>query len=165
MGHYKHILTACLLLIISISSCAQSSNGNVLGTFVASTPCTGNTKPLPGIANDAACELMKWKVVLFGNSGSPSSFTLHCTYGLSRQGSTGFMAGSKEVIMEGAVAMVKGTATNPNATVYKLTDNKTGKSISLFKLSDNALHLLDEGLHLMIGSAAWSYTLNRVDNN
>jgi len=165
MGSHKNMLVTCLVLLMATGGRAQSSNSNVLGTFVASTPCTAPSKPLPGIAANAECELMKWKLVLLGNNAAnPSGFTLHCTYGLPKQGTTGFMPGSKEVMMEGVCAVTKGTATNPNATVYRLTDNKTGKSISLFKLGDNALHLLDEGMHLMIGTAAWSYTLNRIDN-
>jgi hypothetical protein len=36
------------------------------------------------------------------------------------------------------------------------------KAINFVKLDDNLVHLLDPEGKLMIGNAAWSYTLNRV---
>lgn len=84
--------------------------------------------------------------------------------GLAQQGTPGFINGGTKEEMQGQWSNVKGTATNPNARVYRLTDKKTGKTISFLKLNDNLLHLLDNDGRLMIGSASWSYTLNRMDN-
>ena len=66
--------------------------------------------------------------------------------------------------MEGKWTIIKGMASASNAIVYQLKDNKTSKTISFLKLNDNLLHLLDSDQRLMIGNAAWSYTLNRIDN-
>jgi len=66
--------------------------------------------------------------------------------------------------MEGKWTIGKGIRSNSNAIVYRLHDIKTNKTISFLKLNDNLLHLLDSDQRLMIGTAAWSYTLNRVPN-
>ena len=60
--------------------------------------------------------------------------------------------------------IIKGTKADSNAIVYRLNDDNTNKTISFLKLNANLLHLLDSDQRLMIGSAAWSYTLNRIDN-
>src|SRR6266542_1346037 len=83
-------------------------------------------------------------------------------YGLPKQRTKGFIGGGKKVEMEGKWTIIKGLATNPNAIVYRLNDNKTNKTISFLKLNDKLLHLLDGDQHLMIGNAASSYTLNRI---
>jgi len=55
----------------------------------------------------------------------------------------------------------KGTATDPDAIIYTLDPDKSATSIQFVKLSDQLLHLLDKSKRLMVGSPAWSYTLNR----
>jgi len=154
MNRHNIIFTVLFLLVISGNSCAQISHPEI---FVGSTPCSQGTRPLPGISAGEPCELMKWKLTL-----SPDRFTLHCSYGLPKQGTTGFIGGGKTIDIEGHWVITKGTATDPNATVYRLTDNKTNKAVSFLKLGDDLLHLLDADNHLMTGSAAWSYTLNRT---
>lgn len=167
MKRLKYILTALLLLSIVTTSCSQKNtpgNSSVLGTFVASTPCSEGTRPLPGIPVDADCALIHWKLTLYKDEvkDAPATYTLHCRYGLPRQGTTGFIGGGKTLELEGPVTMVKGTSTNPNTIVYRLKDTKTNKTISFVKPTGDLLHLLDSDDRLMIGSAAWSYTLNRT---
>ena len=70
----------------------------------------------------------------------------------------------KKLNLEGDWTITKGMGSNPDAIVYRLHDNKTNKTVSFLKLSDDLLHLLDRNNRLMIGSAAWSYTLNRIVN-
>jgi hypothetical protein len=84
---------------------------------------------------------------------------------LSKPATTGFIEGGKKIDLEGKWTITKGMSSSPDATVYQLRDSKTGKTISFFKVNDNLLHLLDSDQRLMIGDAAWSYTLNRIDNN
>ena len=91
-------------------------------------------------------------------------YELTYVYGLAQQGTPGFIDGGTTAKMQGVWTIVKGTPSNNNAIVYRLTDNKTSKTISFLKLSDDLLHLLDSDQRLMIGSAAWSYTLNRMDS-
>jgi len=169
MKQLKFVFTASLLFLIVTNSCSQKNgpaNSSALGIFVASTPCSQGTKPLPGISVNADCELMKWNLTLYQDKSkkTPTTYKLDCLYGFPKQGTTGFVGGGKKVEMEGKWAIIKGTALNPNAIVYRLNDNKTNKTISFLKLNDDLLHLLDSDQRLMIGTAAWSYTLNRIEN-
>ena len=140
---------------------------NPAGTYVASTPCSEGTRPLPGIPVGAGCEFIKWDLTLYQQDPgkTPATFTLHCLYGIPKQGTTGFIGGGKKLDMAGTWTIHKGTPSNPGAIIYQLTDDKTNKTISFLKLGDDLLHLLDDHQRLMIGTAAWSYTLNRVGNN
>ena len=58
--------------------------------------------------------------------------------------------------------MEKGSATDPTAVIYRLDPGNPATSISFLRLNDNLLHLLDSDRQLMIGTGAWSYTLNKV---
>ena len=169
MKQLKLLLITSSLFFVVMNSCSQQNNpgaSSILGVFVASTPCSQGSRPLPGISVNTDCELIKWKLTLYQDKSAklPGTFELHFTYGLPKQGTTGFIEGGKKGEMNGTWTIIKGMGTNSNAIVYQLSDNKTGKTISLLKLSDNLLHLLDSDQHLMIGSAAWSYTLNRIDS-
>jgi hypothetical protein len=156
-------LLVSLLLFTVTNSCSQNNspeNSAILGTFVASTPCTQGTRPIPGIPVNTDCELIKWKLTLFQDE----TYKLHCVYGLSKQGTTGFIEGGKQVNIEGKWTISNGTAADPNAVIYRLNDDKTNRTISFLKLNDDLLHLLDSDQRLMTGNAAWSYTMNRIDH-
>jgi hypothetical protein len=167
MRQSKFILSALLLCLTATNSCAQVNSpgtSSVRRVFVASTPCSQGTRPVPGIPINADCTLIKWNLTLFlDESGSaPATYKLHCVYGQPQQGTTGFIGGGEKVDMKGEWTIGKGTPENPHSIVYRLTDDKTHKTICFLKLNDNLLHLLDNKQQLMIGSAAWSYTLNRT---
>ena len=169
MKQFKFFFTATLLFFIVTNSCSQkknSGNSSVLGIFVASTPCSQGTRPLPGIPVNADCVFIKWNLTLYQDESrkTPTTYKLHCVYGVDKQGSSGFIGGRQKVEMEGKWTIGKGIRSNSNAIVYRLHDIKTNKTISFLKLNDNLLHLLDSDQRLMIGTAAWSYTLNRVPN-
>jgi hypothetical protein len=165
----KLVFTPALLLLMITNSCSQKNstgNASVVGIFVASTPCGQGTKPLPGISVNEDCEMIKWNLTLYGNESdkTPANYKLRCVYGVLKQGTTDYIGGGKKVEMEGNWTIIKGVGSNPNAIVYRLNDTMTNSTISFLKLKDNLLHLLDRSQRLMIGSAAWSYTLNRIDN-
>jgi hypothetical protein len=167
MNYLKFLITASFILFMATSGCSQKNNSHssALAHFVASTPCSHGTKPIPGIPLNNDYDFIKWDLRLYEHESAktPSHFTLHCTYGMSQQGSTGFVGGGSIVDLEGDCTIRKGMPSNTNAIVYQLTDRKSGKTISLVKLSDDLLHLLDSDLRLMIGTAAWSYTMNRAN--
>jgi hypothetical protein len=170
MKQIKSILVATVVACFTINnSCSQTTSpdtSTVLAVFAASTPCSEGTRPLPAIPANAACEFIHWNLTLYQNPKTfiPTSFKLTYVFGLAQQGTPGFINGGTREEMQGKWSNVKGTASNPDAIVYRLTDDKTGKTISFLKLNDNLLHLLDTDRRLMIGSAAFSYTLNRIDN-
>jgi hypothetical protein len=109
---------------------------------------------------------MKWHLTLYqdGSKKTPDTYKLDCFFGLPKQGTNGFIGGGKKTEMEGKWTIDKGTPSDPHAIVYRLHDSKTNTTISFLKLNDNLLHLLDSDQRLMIGTAAWSYTLNRIGN-
>ncbi|WPU94103.1 hypothetical protein SNE25_01010 [Mucilaginibacter sabulilitoris] len=141
-----------------------ADHSRVSAVFVASTPCSPRTKPLPGIPRGAGCELIKWELRLVRDTGKYSSgnYVMDCTYGMPKQGARGFINGGRSLHREGKWTIIKGTATNPAAIVYRLDPGKPQVSVSFLCLNKNLLHLLDNRDQLMIGTGAWSYTLNRM---
>jgi len=167
MKQLPFVFTAFLVFFIVTTSCSQKNSGrssSLVGVFVGSTPCSQGTRPVPGISMNTDCELIKWNLTLFQDqtNNTAATYKLHCTYGLPQQGTTGFLHGGKQVDLEGKWTIDKGTAPNSRTIIYRLHD-QTNKTISFLKLNDNLLHLLDNDGRLMIGSAAWSYTLNKID--
>jgi len=158
MKHRVFLFYAILAGLLFTTNCVH---GQVV--YVASTPCSSGTKPLPGIPADAGCELIKWQLKLFGSGekSNPGTYILDCDYGLPKQGTRGFINGGKHIHREGKWAIVKGS-TYPNAGIYRLDPDQPKVSISFIRLNENLLHLLDSDQHLMIGTGAWSYTLNRT---
>ena len=131
-------------------------------TFVASTPCTSGTKPLPGMA-DEKCELMMWKLQLVsGSQNRPGTYILDCDYGLPLQGTKRLINGGKHLHREGKWTVVNGAKTIPLATIYRLDPDQPKASVSFIKLSDDVIHLLDSDMQLMIGNGGGGYTLNKV---
>jgi hypothetical protein len=144
------------------SSCSQTPAKNPTElVFVASSPCGTGSRPLPGIPVNADCEWIKWNLRFSGDVTHPTTYKLNYTWGMTKQGTTEFMNGGTTVIMQGKWSVSKGITTDPEAIVYILDPDKPATSIQFVKLSDQLLHLLDKSKRLMVGSPAWSYTLNR----
>jgi hypothetical protein len=53
---------------------------------------------------------------------------------------------------------------NPKAEIYQLYGEDSQVAVSFVKLSEDLLHVLNKDGTLMAGNAAWSYTLNRTNN-
>jgi len=144
------------------NSCSQTPAKNSPAlVFVASSPCGISSKPLPGIPVTADCEWIKWKLSLTGDATHPTTYILTYTWGMTKPSTTDFMNGGTTVTMQGKWSVSKGITTDPEAIVYILDPDKPATSIQFVKLSDQLLHLLDKSKRLMVGSPAWSYTLNR----
>jgi hypothetical protein len=154
----------CFGVLYAYAQVAPADNSKTPAVFVASTPCSGGTRPLPDIPREAGCELIKWKLQLFGDTGKHTSgiYILDCTYGMPKQGTRGFINGGNRLHREGKWTIIKGTGTNPAAIIYRLDPDKPQASVSFLRLNKDLLHLLDSRNQLMIGTGAWSYTLNRI---
>ena len=144
---------------MTLSTCGQkvTSPGGKAVLFVASTPCTAGTRPVPGIPKEGGCELIKWNLQLLKDT-----YILDCDYGMPKQGTRGFIDGGKHLHREGKWIIEKGSATDPSAVIYRLDPDSPATSISFLRLNDNLIHLLDSHRQLMIGTGAWSYTLNKI---
>ena len=147
------------LVFMSAYTYAQTTT-----VFVASTPCTVGTRPVPDIPpGQTGCDLIKWQLKLSGDGKlSPGTYILDCDYGIPKQGTRGFINGGTHLHREGKWTVVKGMSSNPSAIVYRLDPDKPSQSISFVQLNDNLLHLLDNHQQLMNGTGAWSYTLSKV---
>jgi hypothetical protein len=133
--------------------------------FEATTPCGIAIKKILGINADDKSQMMKWELILDKDPKklNPTIFRLRYEYGMPKQGTRGFMDGSKIIELEGTWKIEKGIATNKEATVITLIMSGSPGSLSFLQADENILHFLDDTKHLIAGSAAWSYTLNRKE--
>ena len=162
----KTTLLSAAVFMFCCVACGQTEQ-NVQASpviFVASTPCSAGTRPLPGMRLTGKCELIKWRLQIFGIAGDKGTraYILDCDYGVAQQGTRGLVDGGTHLHREGKWAMQTGMAGDSTAVVFCLDPDKPNESVYLLKLSDELLHLLDSDRQLMTGSAAWSYTLNKL---
>jgi hypothetical protein len=116
------------------------------------------------IPQQTKCDFVKWNLTLnCDKTLNPSTFRLNCTYGLGKQGTRGFTEGAETIELKGNLTIDKANNLNPVATVYRLTADNSAVILYFLKAGENLLHLLDRDRRPMIGSAAWSFTLNRKD--
>lgn len=165
MKKRSQIFFISLLNLVFISAHTRAQMAKPAPTvFVASTPCSIGTRPVPGIPpGQTGCDLIKWNLQLSGNGErSTGTYILDCNYGIPKQGTRGFIDGGKHLHREGKWTIVKGMPSNPSAVIYRLDTDKPSESISFVRLNENMIHLLDRDQHLMNGTGAWSYTLNKV---
>ncbi|MBD0332378.1 MAG: hypothetical protein ICV66_06960 [Chitinophagaceae bacterium] len=158
-----------ILFIMSFaftSSCSQPTSKNPAQVlFEATTPCNEVLKKMLKIPSAAPCEMVKWMLTLYRDPKTSTSSTFHlsCEYGVPKQGTRGFTKGATIIELKGKWATGNGIEANSKATVCTLNADDASISLSFMQLDQNLLHLLDTEGHLMVGTAAWSYTLNRVD--
>jgi hypothetical protein len=150
------------------NSCLQinaSGTSSASLEFVATTPCNENLKKILNIPVSDKSEMVRWSLKLNYDekTSAPSGFNLTCMYGMPKQGTKDLMPGATTIELKGKWAIIKGTKENAKAVVYKLTNDNSPISLSFLSLDQNLLHLLDGDRSLMVGSAAWSYTLNRIN--
>jgi hypothetical protein len=109
---------------------------------------------------------MTWKITFYQDSatGTPTSYALESAYGVSQANTTSPAGGGTTISMEGNWSIVKGAKTDPEANVYQLYSEDDQVAVSFVSISDDILHVLNRDSTLMLGNAAWSYTLNRTDN-
>src|SRR4051812_11326464 len=93
-----------------------------------------------------------------GKTAMPSGFDLHCDYGVSAPNVPGLAEDIKSLERQGTCAVSKGTKSNPEATVYELSGGP-----SFLQVTRDILQILNPDRSLMIGTAGWSYTLNRTE--
>jgi hypothetical protein len=164
IGSLLCLLTGCIQP--GTPTAVVAAGSSVFGVFEGITPCSAQTRPLPQIPEDTNCEQMIWKFTLYHDSitGEPTTYHLDAAYGLPKQNTTGLDEGGTAITMQGRWAIVKGTGTDPNAVIYQLNPEDPQMSLSFLKVDEDILHVLDADLQMIVGNAAWSYTINRTDN-
>lgn len=159
--------TASLIIFLVTNSCSQIDNISlsVLARFEATTPCDQISKSLLQIPSGMQAEMMKWDLTLYKDPKTlqRGGYKLSYTYGMSKQGTRGFMEGATTRELNGTWTVGKGTLENSEAAIYQLGAVDGSASLSFLKLNENVLHLLNSENKPMRGNGAWSYTLNRID--
>lgn len=117
------------------------------GVFEGRMPCADLVVEFTKISVTPSCIKIKMRLTLYRDSktGEPTTYFLKGT----------------QTAREGAWTETRGTATNPNSLVYRLSLDTPERSISFLRIDDNHLFLLGEDFRLMVGDALWSYTLSR----
>ena len=158
----------CLVLsgIASSFIGTKTPNSPTPEMFAGASPCDQFIRPLLSIPAGTECELIKWKLSLFKNpeNEDQSRFGLQYTYGMAKNGTQGFVNDGTSVQISGRWKFEKNDGKLPGPALLQLTPEQN-KPISFVQLNNNLLHLLDPEGKLMIGNAAWSYTLNRARPN
>ena len=147
------------------SSDSQPAKQTIQSSFEATTPFGDAVKKILGITTVDKYEMMKWSLTLNKDPKkfTPTTFDLIYEYGMPKQGTRGFMDGSKKVVLNGTWVTEKGALTNKLAPIITLTATGAKVSLSFLQPDENVLHLLDDTKALMVGNGAWSYTLNRKE--
>ena len=160
------IIAACAPSISQPAVPSPLPGSSIRGVFEGITPCSSLTRPLPQIPVDTDCELMIWRIVFYQDSatGVPTTYGLESAYGVSQANTTGPRGGGTRITMNGKWDTANGTKVDPQAEVYRLYSEDSQVAVSFVKLNNDLLHVLNRDQTLMVGNAAWSYTLNRTDN-
>jgi hypothetical protein len=171
-----HIFLSVLTLLM-FTSCANLNlqkatptplprGPEIRGVFLGDTPCSGKVRPLPQVPTDSDCDQMIWSLVLYQDpqTGAPTTYSLKSAYGRSKQGTNDLIGGGTSISMAGKWTIRMGTKSDPEATIYQLNPDDTATSVSFQRINDNLIHVLSHEKILLVGNGAWSYTLNRMDN-
>lgn len=159
--------------ILLLSSCDTSSKQSPVVEesfvrFAGTTPCNNIIRPIHKIATEpdcllteCKCVLVEWKLTLYKDpqTQQPTVYKLSGINRYTEKETNMYSQPGTKSESEGKWAITK---TNAGATVYQLNSGNPKISISLLRLSDDLLHILDEKGKLMIGDEFFSYTLNKV---
>jgi NlpE N-terminal domain len=121
----------------------------ILAVFEGRVPCAD--------PEYVKCEKIKVALVLYheGTSRKPTTYKLARVYvAASPEGS--------RVVVDGAWTITKGTKLDPAAPVYKLDASAPQEFRSYWVIDRDILFILDEDLSPRVGTASWSYVLNRI---
>ena len=121
----------------------------VFAVFEGRIPC--NSPELIG------CDKVKVSLVLYKDvrSNVPTNYKLARVYvATSPQGN--------RLVASGLLSVTRGTTLDPSATVYRLDANAPPEFRAHWAIGTDILFMLDERLNLKVGTAGWSYVLNRT---
>ena len=166
-------LLQSLFTIMTLPACLaiedpaiNSKTSSVQMVFVGTTPCGQMIRPIHKVSQGADCALVQWTLTLYQDAATlkPTTYKLSSINRFIVKGTNMYSEPGTKSETGGKWTIVQGTKTNPNSIVYRLELDKPETSISFLKLSDQLIHLLDNGGKLMIGNESFSYTLSRVGN-
>jgi hypothetical protein len=153
---------ACTVFITNSCSQSTSSVKSNVTVFNATTPYDDIVKKLLHISSNSKYEMMKWHLALHNDptTSSAGNYSLTCSYGLAKQGTRDLMAGAETLQLKGKWTVDKQKNKIP---IYRLNADNSPIALSFAQPGPNLLHLLNGNDQMMIGTGAWSFTLNRTD--
>lgn len=130
-----------ILIAVFLCNCTSGKDR----TFIASTPAdAADVRRFLGISLTDSIDFIRWKIVL-----NDLNYTLSCQYGIGKPNTNGFIE-EKRVTFSGKVAR--------SGNYYSLQQGN--RSLKLYELNPNLIHILNNNKAMLIGNGGWSYTLN-----
>ncbi len=121
---------------------------DVFGVFEGRSPCQRIADQL-GVPVEPQCGKAKWRLTLLRQGdGTPGRYKVEGSLQL---------AGPRE----GSWSVLRGIPEDPDAVVYRLAPSTSASALLLLVGDENVLFFLDERLRPLVGSAQFSYVLNR----
>src|SRR5687767_9612774 len=116
----KTLAIASLTTVLAVVSIAPLNRASSENVFTGTSPCADFVKPFLRIPSDVKCDRIKWQL-----SVSPDSRTYELTreYGFHVDNKTYRSHGSES--MRGMLKATKGRASDPEATVFQLSGDKS----------------------------------------
>lgn len=121
----------------------------VFAVFEGRVPCADPAR--------VGCEKIKVALAVY-HDGKSKALT---TYKLARIYVATSPEGSREIV-DGKLSVSRGTKLHEGETTYQLDDNAPKEFQNYWLIGDDILFLLDESLKPRVGTAGWSYVLNRT---
>ena len=121
----------------------------IAGVFEGRVPCAE-----PGLVD---CEKIKIALALYRD---PRTHAL-TTYRLARVYVAADPEGSRSISV-GAATAGRGTKLDPNAAIVRLDEQAPPEFRAYWVVDENILFVLNEDLGPRVGTASWSYVLNRT---
>lgn len=136
---------------ISVSSYINEKKSTEI-VYEGRTPCKEMAAEFPKMKASSSCFKIKWKMTL--NKDSITNQPTTC--------SIRNIADNRPRDVLGTWEIVKGTAKNPNAVIYRIKVDNLSEPILLFAADNNVLFFLDKNYEPMIGNKDFSFTMNRI---
>lgn len=137
---------------ILISS-APSNDQSLQLVFDGRTPCQEMAAEHPEMNVSPSCFKLKWRLTL--NRDSLTFLPTTCTI---RK-----VVDNQPRDVTGKWRIINGTATNPDAIIYKIEFDESSESFSLFVGDEDVLFFLDKNNEPLSGNEDFSFSLNKKD--
>src|SRR5688572_8325507 len=135
--------SSSILSIFLLISCASGKETNYTG----STPADNVVRYFLGIPFTDSIDFIRWKLEL-----TDRTYKLHCNYGIGKPNTNGFINGGKTIELKGPVKFENNR--------YRLQNGD--KTLILAELNSDILHVVSTEDRLLVGTAGWSYALNKT---
>jgi hypothetical protein len=151
-----------LALAVVLAGCAQlqtdpepwyppsnQAGDPVLAVYEGRVPCTDPAK--------RGCDKVKLALVLYQDvrSGAPTTYRLAQVYVAEEPE-------GERIVAEGTWSISHGTRLDPEASVYQLDAQAPAAWRSYWAIGPDILFILDDQRVPRVGTASWSYVLNRT---